>query len=68
MLREVYKGQGDVTVRVTPRGEGLLAQLLQGSLLGGYVSVYLAQLKGVDPRTTEITGKYKHALEEAGLS
>ncbi|ESQ22873.1 MAG: SIS domain-containing protein [Acidilobus sp.] len=68
MLRGVYEGQGDVTVRVTPRGEGLLAQLLQGSLLGGYVSVYLAQLRGVDPRTTEITGKYKHALEEAGLS
>ncbi|MGC9071520.1 MAG: SIS domain-containing protein [Acidilobus sp.] len=68
LLKEVYSEQGDAIVRVAPRGEGLLAQLLQGSLLGGYVSVYLARLIGVDPRGTQITARYKKAIEEAGLS
>ncbi|MGC9210317.1 MAG: SIS domain-containing protein [Acidilobus sp.] len=68
LLREVYSEQNDVLVRVTPRGDSVFAQLLQGSLLGGYVSVYLAKLNGVDPRGTQITGRYKRAIEEAGLS
>jgi len=68
LLRQVYSEQRDTLVRVTPRGNGLLAQLLQGSLLGGFTSVYLASLNGVDPRDTSITGRYKEALEKAGLT
>ncbi len=68
LLTGVYSEQRDVLVRVSPRGDGLLAQLLQGSLTAGYASVHLARLRGVDPRVTEITGRYKKAIEEAGLA
>ncbi|MGC9112413.1 MAG: SIS domain-containing protein [Acidilobus sp.] len=68
LLRQIYNDQRDAVVRVTPRGNGVLAQLLQGSLLGGYTSTYLAMFNGVDPRDTSITGRYKEALEKAGLS
>ncbi len=68
LLRSAYDPQGDVVVRVNPRGEGPLAQLLQGSLLAGYTSVYLAYLNGTDPRSTTITGTYKELLEKQGFS
>lgn len=67
LLAQVYSSQGDALVRVSPRGDGLLAQLLQASLLAGYASVYLAALRGVDPRVTDITARYKRAIDEAGL-
>ncbi len=67
LLRQVYEDQKDTLVRVTPRGNGVLAQLLQGSLVGGYASTYLALLNNVNPKDTSITGRYKDALEKAGL-
>ncbi len=67
LLSQVYSTQSDVLVRVSPRGDGLLAQLMQASLVAGYASVHLAALRGVDPRVTEITSRYKKAIEEAGL-
>lgn len=44
------------------RGESMLAQLVWGSLLADYVSIYLAILNGVDPTPVAIIEKLKKEL------
>jgi len=44
------------------QGESLLAQLLWGSLLADYVSIYLAILNGIDPTPVDLIEKLKKEL------
>ncbi|MDP8003528.1 MAG: SIS domain-containing protein, partial [Caldisphaera sp.] len=67
LLNEIYIRQNKTLVKISPRGNNLFSKLMQGSLLAGYVSVYLAKMKGVDTTDTSITGEYKKSLEKANL-
>ncbi len=67
-LAKTYRAQDKKVVIVSPRGNALFSRLMQGSLLAGYVSVYLAKIKGIDPTDTSITGQYKKELEKENLT
>ncbi len=67
LLEDIYKKQGSTLIKIKPRGNNLFSRLIQSTLLAGYVSVYLAKLKGINPTDTSITGDYKKALEKANL-
>ena len=43
-------------------GDSLIAQLLWGSILADFVSIYVAILNGVDPTPVELIEKLKHEL------
>ena len=43
-------------------GESLIAQLLWGSILADYVSIYVAIMNGVDPTPVELIEKFKKEL------
>jgi len=68
LLEDIYRKQGSTLIKINPRGNNLFSKLIQGTLLAGYVSVYLAKLKGINPTDTSITGKYKESLEKANLN
>jgi glucose/mannose-6-phosphate isomerase len=47
---------------VEVKGDTILQQVLWASVLGDFVSVYLAILNNVDPTPVELVEKFKHAL------
>ena len=47
-------------------GESALAQMLSLTMLGDYVSAYLALLYGVDPTPTAVIDELKAWLREKG--
>lgn len=67
LLDNAYRKQGTTLIKIRPRGNNMLSKLIQSTLLAGYVSTYLAKLKGINPTDTSITGEYKKALEKEGL-
>lgn len=67
LLENIYKKQGSTLIKIKPRGNNLFSKLIQGTLLAGYVSTYLAMRKGINPTDTSITGEYKKALEKENL-
>ncbi len=49
-------------VPIELRGDTVLAQMLWGSILADFVSIYLAVLNGVDPTPVELIEKFKKEL------
>jgi glucose/mannose-6-phosphate isomerase len=43
-------------------GDSIIAQMLWGSILADYVSIYVAVLNGVDPTPVELIEKFKKEL------
>ncbi|HVL81791.1 MAG TPA: SIS domain-containing protein, partial [Actinomycetota bacterium] len=60
-LEEVRAGVSDV-VEVRPRGAGPLERFFDLAMLSGYVSVYLALARGVDPTTISSIDRLKQSL------
>lgn len=52
-------------VRVEVEGDSLLHHMLWATLLGDYVTMYLAMLNGVNPAPVDLVEKFKLALEQS---
>ncbi len=63
----VYSSKGPA-VWIESDSSSLLGAILESSLLGGLMSVYLAGERGVDPRDTRAITTYKEALKRLGGS
>ena len=61
-LEPLYRQLGPLAVTILD-SPSLLSALLEASLAGGLASVYLAGLRGVDPRDTSLISRYKESLE-----
>jgi glucose/mannose-6-phosphate isomerase len=58
----LLSGQRPKAVEVELQGESVLRQMLWGSVLGDFVSIYLAILNGVDPTKVDLIEKLKGEL------
>jgi glucose/mannose-6-phosphate isomerase len=47
---------------VNVQGDSLIAQMLWGSILADFVSIYVALLNGVDPTPVALIEKFKQEL------
>jgi glucose/mannose-6-phosphate isomerase len=56
----------DEVLTVNGRGTDTVSRFLDLALLGGFVSVYLAILRGVDPTPIDAIGRLKSALQGGG--
>lgn len=66
-LEPLYSSLG-LLIRIDLDSPSLLSALLEASLAGGLISVYLAGLRRLDPRDTSLITRYKESLREAGGS
>ncbi len=60
---QLLSGMRPEPIVVAVEGENLLQQLLWGSALGDFVSIYLALLNGVNPSPVDLVEKFKAALK-----
>lgn len=58
----LLSGQRPHPITVEIQGETQLEQILWGTLLGDFVSLYLAILNGIDPEPVALVEKLKHEL------
>lgn len=58
----LLSGMRPKATTITLVGDSLIAQLLWGSILADYVSIYVAVLNGVDPTPVELIEKFKKEL------
>ncbi len=63
-LKEIYSSHG-VVEELVLEPASRLSLLIEGSLMAGYLSVYLAGYRNVDPRDTNIISAYKEATQKA---
>jgi glucose/mannose-6-phosphate isomerase len=61
---KLLSGQRPSPFIVEPKGDTLAQQLLWSSMLGDFVSIYLALLNGVNPTPVDLVEKFKTALNE----
>jgi glucose/mannose-6-phosphate isomerase len=59
----LLSGQRPKTTNINLGGNTLIKQLLWGSILADYVSIYLAILNGINPTPVQLIEKLKHELE-----
>jgi glucose/mannose-6-phosphate isomerase len=59
----LLSGQRPKTTNINLAGNTLIKQLLWGSILADYVSIYLAILNGINPTPVQLIEKLKHELE-----
>ena len=59
---QLLSGVRPEPIVVTIQGETLLEQLLWGSALGDFVSIYLAVLNGLNPSPVDLVEKFKKTL------
>ena len=59
----LLSGKRPSPIVVEPQGDNLLEQLLWSTVLGDFVSIYLALLNGVNPTPVELVEKLKTALD-----
>lgn len=59
---KLLSGKRPKATTINLEGESLIAQLLWGSILADFVSVYVAILNGVDPTPVELIEKLKREL------
>jgi glucose/mannose-6-phosphate isomerase len=64
-LAEVVGEKADLVSEYTGEGKGFLSQMFSLIVLGDYVSVYLALLRGVDPTPVGTIEKLKVRLKES---
>lgn len=62
VTERLLSGRRPMPIVVQPEGETLLKQLLWTSMLGDFVSIYLALLNNVNPTPVELVEKFKHDL------
>jgi glucose/mannose-6-phosphate isomerase len=62
IARRFAKESGATVSDVRARGEGPLARALSAALVGDFVSVYLAMLRGVDPTPVDVIVRLKREL------
>ena len=60
----LLSGQRPKSIPVELQGESVIAQMLWGSILADFVSIYLAILNGVDPTQVDLIEKFKHELAD----
>lgn len=60
----LLSGQRPKAIVVDLQGESVLRQMLWGSVLGDFVSIYLAILNGVDPTKVDLIEKLKNELSQ----
>jgi len=58
----LLSGQRPKTIEVSLQGDTVLKQMLWGSILADFVTIYLAILNQVDPTKVELVEKLKHEL------
>jgi glucose/mannose-6-phosphate isomerase len=66
LTRDLIAPQAQDTIIVESRGDSPLARLMSLVLLGDLVSVYVALLRGVDPKPVTVIDRLKAALAEDG--
>ena len=66
LTRELVEPQVAGVVQVTAEGRGALARALDLVMLGDYVSIYMALLRGIDPAPVELIGRLKERLAVVG--
>jgi glucose/mannose-6-phosphate isomerase len=66
LTRGLIASSGAPTFRVESIGETRLERMISLVLLGDLVSLYLAVLRGVDPRPVDVVERLKHALSGGG--
>ena len=64
----LLSGQRPKAHVVKVRGETILTQLLWATILGDFVSIYVALLNGVNPTPVDLVEKLKHELKPAQAS
>ncbi|EDK72519.1 hypothetical protein TM7_0351 [candidate division TM7 genomosp. GTL1] len=60
----LLSGQRPKATRIEPRGDSVIKQVMWASVLGDYVSLYLAVLNGQDPARLQLVDKLKQSLNE----
>lgn len=60
---QLLSGKRPRTTQINLKGDSLIAQLLWGSILADFVSIYVAILNGVDPTPVDLIEKLKIALK-----
>jgi glucose/mannose-6-phosphate isomerase len=66
LTRELIEPQASGTIIVESRGDSPLARLMSLVLLGDLVSIYIAVLRGVDPKPVTVIDRLKEALAKEG--
>lgn len=61
---KLLSGLRPKAIPINLAGDSVLAQLLWGSILADFVSIYLAVLNGVDPTPVDLIEKFKKELAE----
>jgi len=64
VAERLLSGKRPAPLVVQPRGDTLPQQLFWSSMLGDYVSIYVALLNGVNPTPVDLVEKFKKALDE----
>lgn len=64
VTERLLSGKRPSPLVVTPKGDTLAQQLLWSSMLGDFVSIYLALLNGINPTPVDLIEKFKAALNE----
>jgi glucose/mannose-6-phosphate isomerase len=62
LSERLLSGKRPVPIVIKPQGETLLQQLLWSSVLGDFVTIYLALLNGVNPTPVDLVEKFKTEL------
>lgn len=66
LTKELIEPRVAQVVDVVAEGDGALARALDLTMLGDYVSIYMALLRDVDPAPVELIGKLKERLAVVG--
>ena len=61
---KLLSGKRPKAIEVPLAGDSLIAQMLWGSILADFVSIYVAILNGVDPTPVDLIEKLKHELAD----
>jgi glucose/mannose-6-phosphate isomerase len=64
VTEKLLSGKRPIPVVVEPKGETYLQQLLWASMLGDFVTIYLALLNNVNPTPVELVEKFKAELNK----
>jgi glucose/mannose-6-phosphate isomerase len=66
LTRELVEAHVADVTSISSEGQGALARMLDLVMLGDYVSLYLALLRGVDPGPVEMIERLKERLAQTG--
>lgn len=64
LSQKLLSGKRPQPIVIKPQGESLLQQLLWASVLGDFVTIYLALLNNVNPTPVDLVEKFKKELDK----